>query len=140
MKVSIVIPVYNERAFIEEVSVRVLAVPIDKEIIVVDHRTVHACCLRNSTRRSRKARATSSYKTARRASRSVISFSCFIPRIVERVLLCAVAVGDVVLVQDADLKYDPKDYPALLEPILDGRADVVYGSRFMGSPQRVHYF
>jgi hypothetical protein len=56
------------------------------------------------------------------------------------VLLCAVAVGDVVLVQDADLEYDPKDYPALLEPILDGRADVVYGSRFMGSPQRVHYF
>jgi len=45
-----------------------------------------------------------------------------------------------VLVQDADLEYDPRDYPKLLEPILDGKADVVYGSRFLGGPQRVHYF
>jgi glycosyltransferase involved in cell wall biosynthesis len=52
----------------------------------------------------------------------------------------AVATGDIVLVQDADLEYDPRDYPKLLEPILDGRADVVYGSRFLGGPQRVHYF
>ncbi len=50
------------------------------------------------------------------------------------------ASGDVILVQDADLEYDPREYPKLLEPILDGRADVVYGSRFTGSPQRVHYF
>ena len=50
------------------------------------------------------------------------------------------ATGDVVLVQDADLEYDPKDYGKLLEPILDDRADVVYGSRFLGGPQRVHYF
>jgi glycosyltransferase involved in cell wall biosynthesis len=50
------------------------------------------------------------------------------------------ATGDIVLVQDADLEYDPRDYPKLLEPILDGRADVVYGSRFLGGPQRVHYF
>jgi len=50
------------------------------------------------------------------------------------------ATGDVVLVQDADLEYDPKDYGTLLEPIFDGRADVVYGSRFLGGPQRVHFF
>src|SRR5207248_3693095 len=52
----------------------------------------------------------------------------------------AEASGEIVLVQDADLEYDPRDYPKLLEPILDGRADVVYGSRFLGGPQRVHYF
>src|SRR2546429_2516501 len=50
------------------------------------------------------------------------------------------STGDIVLVQDADLEYDPRDYPVLLEPIIDGRADVVYGSRFLGGPQRVHYF
>jgi len=50
------------------------------------------------------------------------------------------STGDIVLVQDADLEYDPRDYPKLLEPILDGRADVVFGSRFLGGPQRVHYF
>ena len=52
----------------------------------------------------------------------------------------AVATGEIVLVQDADLEYDPRDYPKLLEPITEGLADVVYGSRFLGGPQRVHYF
>ncbi|MCJ7644160.1 MAG: glycosyltransferase family 2 protein, partial [Candidatus Aminicenantes bacterium] len=50
------------------------------------------------------------------------------------------ATGDIVLIQDADLEYDPADYPGLLAPILDGRADVVYGSRFLGGPHRVLFF
>src|SRR5687768_4433850 len=50
------------------------------------------------------------------------------------------AAGDIVLIQDADLEYDPKDYPRLLQPLLDNRADVVYGSRFIGEPHRVLYF
>jgi glycosyltransferase involved in cell wall biosynthesis len=52
----------------------------------------------------------------------------------------AAATGDVLLIQDADLEYDPKDYPVLLQPILDGQADVVYGSRFLGGPHRVLFF
>lgn len=50
------------------------------------------------------------------------------------------ASSDILLIQDADLEYDPHDYPRLLEPILDGRADAVFGSRFLGGPQRVHFF
>src|SRR6266853_1750079 len=105
MKVSVVIPVYNERAFIEEVLLRVQAVPIDKEIIVVDDKSSDG-------------------------TRALLED-------LER----AQSGGERdVLVQDADLEYNPKDYGALLEPIFDDRADVVYGSRFLGGPQRVHYF
>ncbi|NLT21629.1 MAG: glycosyltransferase family 2 protein [Syntrophorhabdus sp.] len=52
----------------------------------------------------------------------------------------AAATGDIVLIQDADLEYDPREYPVLLGPILEGKADVVYGSRFLGGPHRVLYF
>jgi glycosyltransferase involved in cell wall biosynthesis len=146
MKTSIVIPVYNERSFIEEVLLRVQAVPMDKEIIVIDDRSTDGTRLLleefDQAQSSGKSHAMVQNGKARLSLESI--------RFIFQPQNCGkgaalrrgfeAAGGDIVLVQDADLEYDPKDYIKLLEPILDGRADVVYGSRFLGSPQRVHYF
>src|SRR5712692_7260763 len=146
MKVSVVIPVYNERAFIEEVLLRVQAVPIDKEIIVVDDKSTDGTrpLLEDLDRaQSEGAREVLVQNGKARLSLENIRFifqpqNCGKGAALRRGF--EVAIGDVVLVQDADLEYNPKDYGALLEPIIDDRADVVYGSRFLGGPQRVHYF
>lgn len=127
MKLSIVIPVYNEKAFLRDVVLRVEAVTYEKEIILVDD---------FSTDGSRKI--LEEYKDrqgyhvlfhARNQGKGAALRTGF-----------AHATGDVIIIQDADLEYDPKDYPTLLEPILDGRADVVYGSRFLGGPHRVLFY
>ncbi|HVT45188.1 MAG TPA: glycosyltransferase [Thermoanaerobaculia bacterium] len=125
---SVIVPCYNERATVAELLRRVREVPIDKEILVVDDRSTDG-------------------------SRDVVSaLAAEWPEI--RHLLqpenqgkgaalrrgIAEARGDIVLIQDADLEYDPGDYPKLLQPILDGDADVVYGSRFEGHPRRVMLF
>jgi glycosyltransferase involved in cell wall biosynthesis len=146
MKISVVIPVYNERAFIEEVLLRVQAVPMEKEIIVVDDKST------DGTRtvledldlaQSQGARDAIVQNAKARLSLQNIRFffqpkNCGKGAALRRGF--EAATGDIILVQDADLEYDPRDYEKLLEPILDGRADVVYGSRFLGGPQRVHYF
>jgi glycosyltransferase involved in cell wall biosynthesis len=146
MKISVVIPVYNERAFIEEVLLRVQAVPFDKEIIVVDDKST------DGTRtvledldhaQSQGARDALVQNAKARLLLQNIRFF-FQPKNYGKGAALRrgfeAATGDIILVQDADLEYDPRDYEKLLEPILDGRADVVYGSRFLGGPQRVHYF
>jgi len=128
MKLSIVIPVYNERATIREILRRVRAVklPVRKEIIIVDD------CSRDGTRdvlarlKGRDVRIILHEKNQGKGAALRTGF--------------ARATGDIVLVQDADLEYDPEEYPQLLAPILDGRADVVYGSRFLGGPHRVLFF
>jgi glycosyltransferase involved in cell wall biosynthesis len=128
MKLSIVIPVFNEVGTIEEIIHRVQAVPFDKEIIVVDDYstdgTVHL--LRKIVAIHKNVKV---FYHDRNQGKGAALRTGF-----------AAAQGEVVIIQDADLEYDPREYPNLLEPILDGRADVVYGSRFLGGPHRVLFF
>jgi glycosyltransferase involved in cell wall biosynthesis len=144
--VSIIIPVYNERAYIEEVLLRVQAASLEKEVLVIDDGSTDGT--RDLLRDFEKAQAGGQTEVQVQNGRAVLSLenihfifqdrNCGKGAALRRGF--EMANGEVVLVQDADLEYDPKDYPKLLEPIFDGRADVVYGSRFLGGPQRVHYF
>src|SRR2546428_7962877 len=133
---SIIIPVYNERATIEDVIDQVLGseVGLEKELVVIDD------CSSDGTREvlqkldqgERPGRGPAKLKVVLHdrnkgkgaAIRTGLQH----------------ATGQIVLVQDADLEYDPHDYSKLLEPILNGRADVVFGNRFHGGPHRVLYF
>lgn len=146
MKVSIVIPVYNERAFIEEVLLRVQASPVDKEILVIDDKSsdgTRALLEDLDKAQSEGKRDVPVQNGKAHLSLKNIRF-LFQPQNAGKGAALRrgfeAATGDIILVQDADLEYDPKDYGTLLEPIFDGRADVVYGSRFLGGPQRVHFF
>lgn len=127
-KLSVVIPVYNEERWIREIVRRVRAVPIPKEIILVDD------CSKDGTRKileeeiSKLPDCRIVYHATNQGKGAGLRTGF------------AHATGDVVIVQDADLEYDPAEYPRLIQPILDGRADVVFGSRFIGENHRVLYF
>ena len=128
MKLSVVMPVYNESKTIREIVRRVLDVPIEKEILIVDD---------GSTDGTREILRELDGKDGVRVFLQPVNQGKG----------AAVSVGfryaegDVVVVQDADLEYDPNEYPKLLGPIADGHADVVYGSRFLGGgARRVLYF
>ena len=125
---SVTMPVFNEETFVEESIRRVLATAWRKELIVVDDASTDGTLpilerlaaehdevrlLRHEVNRGKGAALRTAFAAAR---------------------------GDVLVIQDADLEYDPREYDPLLGPILDGRADVVFGSRFLGGPHRVHNF
>ena len=136
MKLSVLVPVYNEERTLEEVVRRVCAVQLYKEIILVDD---------GSKDRSREilARLKDQSERVNDPLNQIKVF--FQPENQGKGAAIKTAIshvtGDIVIVQDADLEYDPKDYPSLIEPIQDGSADVVYGTRFAGGgAHRVLFF
>jgi glycosyltransferase involved in cell wall biosynthesis len=128
MKLSVVIPVYNERRTLISLVDRVQGVAVDKEIILVDDCSTDGTTeLLRSTAFPSNVRVLFHEVNQGKGAALRTGF--------------AAANGDIVIVQDADLEYDPHEYPRLIAPIIDGRADVVYGSRFNGGEcHRVLYF
>jgi glycosyltransferase involved in cell wall biosynthesis len=125
-KLSVVIPVYNERQWIGELLRRVHAVPLPKEIIIVDDCSTDGT--RDLLRKLEGDDVHVVYQPINQGKGAALREGF------------RHATGDVILVQDADLEYDPAEYLRLVQPILENRADVVYGSRFIGDSHRVLYF
>ena len=128
LTLSVLIPVYNERATIETIITQVRTVPVRKQIICVDDCSTDGTADILRAMKSAGTIDTLIFHEVNRGKGAAI-----------RTALAA-STGNVVIVQDADLEYDPADWPTLLDPIVDGRADAVFGSRFLGGPHRVLYF
>lgn len=125
-KLSVVIPVYNEKRWITEVLRRVRMVPIPKEIILVDDLSTDGT--REMLPQFEDENTKILYKKVNQGKGAALR---------DGFKLCT---GNVIIIQDADLEYDPDDYPSLLQPIIENKADIVFGSRFIGEKHRVLYF
>ena len=128
MRISVLMPVYNEVETIKEIVSRVQKIELEKEIIIVDDYSTDGTREHLREISQTHENVTVLYHDHNQGKGAAL-----------RTGFRALA-GDIVIIQDADLEYDPNDYPLLLEPILDGRADIVYGSRFLGGPHRVLFF
>jgi glycosyltransferase involved in cell wall biosynthesis len=130
VKLSIVIPVYNEEETIQEIVRRVqdAAVEVEKEIIIVNDGSSDGTAQALDDMANHYDNIVLVHQARNRGKGAALRKGF------------AQASGEIILIQDADLEYDPKDYAQLLPPILDGRADIVYGSRFLGGPHRVLFF
>ena len=127
LKLSVVMPCYNEKGTIEQILERVAATPYEKEIIVVDDGSKDGT--RDLLRQLEPKYGLKLIFHEQNKGKGGALATGF-----------KAATGDVVLIQDADLEYDPADYPALLKPIEEGKADVVFGSRFLAGTHRCHLF
>src|SRR5436190_2513075 len=130
MKLSIVVPVYNEKHTILEILQRIEKTPYDKEIVVIDDFSTDGT--RDILREIDASRKIPSvrvlYHAVNQGKGAALRTGI------------AAATGDIVIIQDADLEYDPSEYGVLMQPIVAGIADVVYGSRFLSGPHRVLFF
>lgn len=129
MKLSVVMPVFNEERTLEEIVSQVLATPFEKEILLVDDGSIDRTreIILRLEQEHPEIRAILHAENKGKGGALATGFEA--------------ATGDLVIIQDADLEYDPADYPKLVEPIEQGEADVVYGSRFLGGEgERVHFF
>jgi len=127
LKLSVVIPVYNEKKTLNELILRVEAVSIDKEVIIVDDASTDGT--RDLLKKYEKKEGFEVIYRPKNKGKGAALRAGF-----------EIVKGEVIIIQDADLEYNPKDFHVLLEPIFDKRADVVYGSRFLGGSHRVLFF
>jgi glycosyltransferase involved in cell wall biosynthesis len=125
MKLSVIIPVYNEKKTLELLLEKVLAVPLEKEVIIVDDFSKDGS--REILKNMNRTGVTTIFHDVNKGKGAAIKTGL------------QYVTGDAVIIQDADLEYDPNDYLKLIEPIKSGAADVVYGSRFAGRTEKMSF-